>query len=116
MPKHFATTVVDALARKSRSLSVLSGCPADRQGRGFEWPNGVSLTAAATPLQGRYSFVGAQPSLEVVAKGSDVVITRHPPGNAPADVTKQELTDPLQVAVKLCSCSKPTVRSPGSLA
>ena len=52
-----------------------------------------------TPLQGRYSFVGAQPSLEVVAKGSDVVITRHPPGNAPADVTKQELTDPLQVAM-----------------
>jgi hypothetical protein len=42
--------------------------------------------------------VGAQPSLEVVAKGSDVVITRHPPGNAPADVSKQELADPLQVA------------------
>jgi hypothetical protein len=41
--------------------------------------------------------VGAQPSLEVVAKGSDVVITRHPPGNAPADVSKQELSDPLQV-------------------
>lgn len=48
-------------------------------------------------LQGRYSFVGAQPSLEVVAKGSNVEVTRHPPGNEPAEVTTREISDPLQV-------------------
>lgn len=41
--------------------------------------------------------MGAQPSLEVVAKGSNVKVTHHPPGNAPADVSTQELSDPLQV-------------------
>lgn len=51
----------------------------------------------ASWLQGRYSFVGAQPSLEVVAKGSNVEVTRHPPGNAADEVTQQQLDDPLQV-------------------
>jgi hypothetical protein len=59
--------------------------------------------------------VGAQPSLEVVAKGSDVVITRHPPGNAPADVSRQELSDPLQVPSSQHSCNSPTMSSSGSL-
>ena len=51
----------------------------------------------ALHLQGRYSFVGAQPSLEVVAKGSNVEVKRHPSGNAP-EAERQERPDPLQVS------------------
>lgn len=48
-------------------------------------------------IQGRYSFVGAQPSLEVVAKGFSVTTTRQQPGSAPPEVATREVEDPLLV-------------------
>mmetsp|Transcript_8304 Transcript_8304/g.24880 ORF Transcript_8304/g.24880 Transcript_8304/m.24880 type:complete len:328 (+) Transcript_8304:143-1126(+) len=59
--------------------------------------------------QGRYSFVGAQPSMEVVAKGYSVQTTRQQPGNAPAEVTVQEVDDPLQVPQRLSAHWRPVI-------
>ena len=58
------------------------------------------LPAAAMSVsecaQGRYSFVGAQPSLEVVAQGRAVQVTDHRGGSNGA-ASCQELDDPMQV-------------------
>ena len=48
-------------------------------------------------MQGRYSFVGAQPSMEVVAQGRSVEVVDHRRGQNGA-VSNQELDDPMQVA------------------
>ena len=64
-------------------------------------------TAAALPLrcarfcggvQGRYSFVGAQPSMEVIAQGGSVEVVDHWRGQNGA-TSHQELDDPMQVAL-----------------
>eukprot|EP00887_Chlorella_sp_A99_P002930 scaffold24.g2930.t1 len=47
--------------------------------------------------QGRYSFVGAQPALEVVARGSEVSVLDHRRGTR----SSSTVADPLQVAVDL---------------
>ena len=44
-------------------------------------------------LQGRYSFVGAQPALEVVAKGQSVTVLDHVHGAR----SVREEADPMQV-------------------
>jgi len=48
-------------------------------------------------VQGRYSFVGAQPSMEVVAQGRSVEVVDHWRGQNGA-VSNRELDDPMQVA------------------
>ena len=62
---------------------------------------GVSLGA----LQGRYSFVGAQPSMEVVARGHKVSVIDH--------ATQQRSTrtedDPMEVAVRLSADWRPAL-------
>ena len=47
-------------------------------------------------MQGRYSFVGAQPSMEVVAQGRSVEVVDHRRGQNGA-TSHQELDDPMQV-------------------
>lgn len=59
--------------------------------------------------QGRYSFVGAQPSLEVVAKGQSVQTIRQQPGGVAPIITTQDLEDPLQEPQQLSSGWKPVI-------
>lgn len=47
-------------------------------------------------LQGRFSFVGAQPALEVVAKGQTVTVLDHAHGTR----SVQHEADPMQVGAK----------------
>ena len=51
-------------------------------------------------MQGRYSFVGAQPSLEVVAKGRTVEVIDHRPGRSGQNgaASCQDLDDPMQAS------------------
>ena len=51
-------------------------------------------------MQGRYSFVGAQPSMEVVAQGRSVEVTDHWRRQNGA-ISNQELDDPMQVLASL---------------
>ncbi|EFN53756.1 hypothetical protein CHLNCDRAFT_25481 [Chlorella variabilis] len=58
--------------------------------------------------QGRYSFVGATPALEVVARGQQVHVMDHRRGTRDS----QTVADPMQVAIDLSSHWRP-VRSDG---
>ncbi|KAK9830714.1 hypothetical protein WJX74_003977 [Apatococcus lobatus] len=52
---------------------------------------------------GRFSFVGAQPALEVVAKGQTVTVLDHVHGKR----SVQQQADPMQVAIQLSEAWKP---------
>ncbi|KAK9829881.1 hypothetical protein WJX72_008431 [[Myrmecia] bisecta] len=55
--------------------------------------------------QGRYSFVGAQPALEIVATGNQVQVTNHATG----EVGTSEEADPMEVPIRLSSNWRPVV-------
>lgn len=57
------------------------------------------VSSCASAAQGRYSFVGAQPSMEVVAKGRSVEVMDHRAGRGGQNgaASCQELDDPMQV-------------------
>ena len=52
-------------------------------------------------VQGRYSFVGAQPAMEVVARENTVTVIDHHTRQR----TVTEESDPMEVEALLCSCS-----------
>lgn len=65
--------------------------------------NTLNRLHPAAVLQGRYSFVGAAPVVEIIAKGSSVSILDHKKG------TRRSLTmdDPMQVPIDYSSSWRP---------
>lgn len=76
----------------------------DREAPSFLFESVVNGTQ-----QGRYSFVGAQPTLEILATGPSVNILYHNAGSA---ITHDNVEDPLQMVVDLSSSWK-AATSPG---
>ena len=66
-------------------------------------PNAPGEALYHVHMQGRYSFVGAQPALEVLAKQHEVTVIDHMAGTR--TVTQEE--DPLSVPQRLGASWKP---------
>lgn len=72
-------------------------------GRGWQIANDACFSS-----QGRYSFVGAQPALEVVARGHSVTVIDH----ATRQRTTSEEADPMQAWLQLTLRHSTTLQHP----
>ena len=70
----------------------------------------MRFDASSPTLQGRFSFVGAQPALEVIAKGTTVEVHDHTQREGGASTSQSD--DPLEVPIRLSRGWRP-VADPG---
>lgn len=61
---------------------------------------GLCIVLVNLPLQGRYSMVGAQPAMEIIAKQKTVTVMNHELGTRTEEPTVDPLGEPAKIAQK----------------
>jgi anthranilate synthase component 1 len=85
----------------SDQLTPVSAYRALVQQNDIQSPSFLLESVVNGDQQGRYSFVGASPALEVVAKGHKVTLLDHQAGTRKVS----EEADPMEVPVQLSRCA-----------